>query len=193
MIARGGAILLVCAFGACKAGPLGRTADAGAEIADAGLPSREPAALVVDASSPPDDTVLPSTSDELVGRAGHLLEAISRDDATLANDILFPRDGWLLTREALDPGKDWESHVATPFRKGVHSLWRQHHAIDHAQVVSLVLGGAIRQTTPRKHGWKKPLWTASDSRLTFVANGRTRVVTIHEMVAWRGAWYVTRL
>jgi len=197
VIARGGAILLVClvcALGACKAGPLGRAADAGAETADAGRPlGGEPAALVVDASSPPDDTVLPSTGDELVGRAGHLLEAISRDDATLANDILFPRDGWLLTREALDPGKDWESRVATPFRKGVHSLWRQHRAIEHAQVVSMVLGGAIRQTTPRKHGWKKPLWTASDSRLTFVADGRTRVVTIHEMVAWRGAWYVTRL
>jgi hypothetical protein len=128
-----------------------------------------------------------------VARAGHLLEAISQDDPTLAGDILFPRDGWLSTRDAPDPGKNWEGHVASPFRRRLHTLWRQHKDLEHAQVVSLVLGGAIRQTAPRRHAWKKPMWTANDSRLTFVTDGRTRVISIHEMVAWRGAWYVTRL
>ena len=193
MIASWRAVLLVCAFEGCKVGPPSGGADSGAQAADAGADRREPAVLGVDASPPPDDAVLPPTSDELMGRAGHLLEAFSQDDATLAGDILFPRDGWLLTRDAPDPGKDWESRVAAPFRRRVHALWRQHHELNHAQVVSLVLGGAIRQTTPRHRGWKKGLWTASDSRLTFVADGRTRVVTIHEMAAWRGAWYVTRL
>lgn len=151
------------------------------------------AAVGIDASPPPDDAILPASGDELMARAGHLLEAISQDDATLAGDILFPRDGWLATREASDPGKEWDSRVASPFRRAVHTLSRQHHDSIHAQVVSLVLGGAIKQTTPRRHGWKKALWTVGGSRLTFVADGHTRVVSIHEMVAWRGAWYVTRL
>jgi hypothetical protein len=32
-----------------------------------------------------------------------------------------------------------------------------------------------------------------DSRLTFVVDGRTKTLTIREMTAWRGAWYITRL
>jgi len=187
------AIFFACVFGGCKAGPPTRGADSGTQSADAGGDVRDAAALGVDAAPAPDDTVLPATGDELVGRAGHLLEAISQDDAALAGDILFPRDGWLATRDAPDPGKDWDSRVATPFRRAVHALSRLHRDLGHAQVVALVIGGAIRQTTPRRRGWKKAMWTVSGSRLTFVADGRTRVVSIHEMVAWRGAWYVTRL
>ncbi len=187
------AALVACALGGCKAGPVSRGADSGAKP-DANADVGEAAAPAVDAAPlPPDDSVLPPTGDELTARAGHLLEAISQDDATLAGDILFPRDGWLATHDTPDPGKDWESHVATPFRRTVHALSRQQRDRSHTQGVSLVLGGAIRQTTPRRHGWKKALWTVSGSRLTFIADGRTRVVTIHEMVAWRGAWYVTRL
>jgi hypothetical protein len=29
--------------------------------------------------------------------------------------------------------------------------------------------------------------------LTFVVDGRTHAMSIREMTAWRGAWYVTRL
>jgi hypothetical protein len=32
-----------------------------------------------------------------------------------------------------------------------------------------------------------------ESRLTFVVDGHTRSLSIREMTAWRGAWYVTRL
>jgi len=30
------------------------------------------------------------------------------------------------------------------------------------------------------------------SRLTFLVAGHTRTLSIREMTAWRGAWYVTR-
>jgi hypothetical protein len=49
------------------------------------------------------------------------------------------------------------------------------------------------QIVPKKHGWKKPLWRVKHSKLTFVIEGKTHRVDIGEMVAWRGAWYVTRL
>jgi len=151
------------------------------------------AAMALDAA-PPDDAIPAPSSDELTTRARHLLEAIANDNPDLAADILFPRDGWLATRDAADPGKDWERRVASPFRRAVHAWWRRYgDELQRAQFASLELGRALVQATPRRHGWKKPLWTVHDSRLTFVVDGHTRTLSIREMTAWRGAWYVTRL
>jgi hypothetical protein len=146
----------------------------------------------VDSGAPPDDSIPSTSSDELTGRARHLLEAVGKDDPDLASDILFPRDGWMATRDADDPGKEWEKRVASPFRKAIHADAR-HHEIDRAQLVSLELGHAMVQSTPKRHGWKKPLWIVHGSRLTYVVDGHTRTLNIREMTAWRGAWYVTRL
>jgi hypothetical protein len=156
-----------------------------------GHPSATPTSGL-DAGAPPDDSIPSTSSDELTGRARHLLEAVGKDDPDLASDILFPRDGWMATRDADDPGKEWEKRVAAPFRKAVHAGAR-HHEIDRAQLVSLELGHAMVQSTPKRHGWKKPLWVVHGSRLTYVVDGHTRTLNIHEMTAWRGAWYVTRL
>ena len=126
-------------------------------------------------------------------RAKHLLEAIAQDNVDLASDILFPRDGWTTTRDAADPGKEWEKRVARPFRKALHSLSRHHKDLDRAKFASLELGHSMTQASPKKRGWQKPLWIVTGSRLTFVVDGRTRTLPVREMTAWRGAWYVTRL
>ncbi len=160
--------------------------DAASDAGDAG------AASALEAG-PVDDAIPPTSSDELTVRAKHLLEAIAQDNAELATDIQFPRDGWMATRDAADPGKEWDKRVAGPFRRAVHSLSRRHKDLDRAQFASLELGHEMIQVTPRRHGWQKPLWTVTGSRLTFVADGKTRTLTIREMTAWRGAWYVTRL
>jgi hypothetical protein len=159
---------------------------------DAGPDGRSDAAMPVLDAAPPDDSIPSTSSDELTGRARHLLEAVGKDDPDLATDILFPRDGWLATRDAADPGKEWEKRVAVPFRKAVH-VDSRHHEIDRAQLVSIELGHAMVQSTPRRHGWKEPLWIVHGSRLTYIADGHTRTLPIREMTAWRGAWYVTRL
>ena len=151
---------------------------------------------VIDAGPPPDDTMPEGTSAELTLRVKHLLEAIANDDPSLATDIEFPRDGWLLTHDVADPGKDWEKHVAHPFRKAVHALskrHKEHEEAAHAELVSIEIGHSAQQTTPKKHGWTKALWTVHESRITFVVDGRTHTMPIREMAAWRGAWYVTRL
>jgi hypothetical protein len=196
-VKRWSALFLTCAaLGplSCRARSLERSSDSGPEGA-----ASEPGDLdggagsLGDAFPPPEDTALPEPSDELKVRARHLLEAILSDDATLAGDILFPRDAWLATRDASDPGKDWEARVVAPFRKALRVLSRRQRDLNHIQAVSVELGGEFEQVTPRRHGWTKALWTVSGSRLTFVADGHTRTVSIREMVAWRGAWYVTRL
>jgi hypothetical protein len=141
----------------------------------------------------PADDLLPVATDGLSVRARHLLEAIAGDDAALATDILFPRDGWTSTRDAADPGKDWERVVAAPFRRGIHGMSRRHQNLARAQSVTLELGTAIAQVTPRSHAWKKAVWIAHGSHLVFVLDGRTRTLPVRELVAWRGEWYVTRL
>ena len=189
------AAALALALLGCKTGQpsavVGSAIDAAVEGgADA---SREARATVIIDADVPDDTALPSNTDEIQTRARHLVEAIAQGDATLAMDILFPRDAWLAMRDAADPGKDWEMHVAEPFRRSVRALGRHQRDLEHAEAISLQLGSTLSEAEPRKHGWKKPLWIVTGSRLTFVAGGHTRTLSIHEMVAWRGAWYVTRL
>jgi hypothetical protein len=181
--------LLPAALGGCKDSHGEAASDAAP--ADAGGDGRA-LAVALDAA-PPDDSIPPTSGDDLTARARHLLEAVGKDDPDLATDILFPRDGWLATRDAADPGKEWEKHVAAPFRRSVHASARHHAEIDRAQFVSLELGHVVVQSTPRRHGWKRPLWTVKGSRLTFLVDGHTRTLSVREMTAWRGAWYVTRL
>ncbi len=168
-------------------------AEAGARAVDAATDAAEAEAAIPAAAQAPDDLAPPVAGEELTGRARHLLEAIGRDDATLAADLLFPRDGWMTLRDASDPGKDWERHVSGLFRRSVHALSRRHLGLERAQFASLELGRTVSQATPKRRGWTKPLWTVRDSRLTFVVDGRTKMLPIREMTAWRGAWYVTRL
>jgi len=166
--------------------------DGGTDAAIGDAATAGVAAPIVEAG-PPDEAIPPSSSEELTERARHLLEAIAKDQPDLATDILFPRDAWLAAHDAVDPGKDWEAHVATPFRKAVRAQSRRHHGLDRAQFASLELGHTLAQATLHRHGWKKPLWVVRGSRLSFVVDGRTHTLPIHEMTAWRGAWYVTRL
>jgi hypothetical protein len=141
----------------------------------------------------PADDAMPERTEDMAVRARHLLEAIANDDAALATDILFPRNGWIATRDIADPGRDWDRHVAAPFRRSVHTLSRRREELSRAQFVSLELGPNVEQVTPRRRSWKLPLWTVRGSHVTFVVDGRTRTLVVREMIAWRGAWYVTRL
>ncbi len=159
-------------------------------IVDAGEAGN--AVALLDAA-PPDESIPAASSEDLTVRARHLLEAIAKDSSELGTDILFPRDGWLATRDAADPGKDWDRRVAAPFRRSVHALARGREDLDRAQQVTLEIGHTVVQVTPRRHAWKKALWQVRGSRLTYVVDGHTRTLAIHEMTAWRGAWYVTRL
>ena len=187
-------VLVVALGGGCRA-LHGGADDAGAldGAVDGPLDGAAARAAAASEAGPPDDEMPPTSSDELTTRAKHLLEAIAADDAELAGDIRFPREGWLATRDAADAGKDWDKRMAGPFRKSIHILSRRHKDLDRAQFVSMELGHSITQVTTRKHGWKKALWTVHGSRITFVVDGRTRTLNIPEMTGWRGAWYVTRL
>ncbi len=185
------AFALVLSTAAGCRGLHGATFDAGA--ADGGQDSREGGADSGLDAGPSDDAIPPTSSEELTVRARHLLEAIAQNNGDLASDILFPRDGWIATRDAADPGKEWEKRVARPFQRALRVLSHRHQDLGRAQFASLEFGHSMTQATPKRHGWQKALWIVTGSRLTFVVDGRTRTLPVREMVAWRGAWYVTRL
>jgi hypothetical protein len=190
----GRVVSLIAVLGALSSGCHGLRGSAGdAGASDAGSGGRDAMAEAGSDAGPTDDSIPPISSEELTVRAKHLLEAIAQDNGDLASDILFPRDGFIATRDAADPGKDWEKRVAHPFRRAVHALSRHHKDLDRAQFASLELGHSMTQATPKRHGWQKPLWIVTGSRITFVVDGRTRTLPVREMTAWRGAWYVTRL
>jgi hypothetical protein len=190
-LARRGALIacLLLAVPGCRGlrgGPDGGAADGGPESREGGLDAGADAA-------PADDAIPPTSSEELAVRARHLLEAIAQNNGELASDILFPRDGWMATRDAADPGKEWEKRVARPFQRSLRVLSHRHQDLGRAQFAALELGHSMTQATPKRHGWQKPLWIVTGSRLTFVVDGHTRTLPVHEMAAWRGAWYVTHL
>lgn len=180
-----------CAMAACRPSQATRW-DATDASADASVEAASRVAIAIDAA-PADDAMPPTSSDELTARARHLMEAIANDNPDLATDILFPRDGWAATRDADDPGKDWDKRVRAPFDRAIHKLSKRNKDVARAQFVSIALGRAMAQAAPKRRGWKTPLWSVRDSRLTFVVDGRTRTLSIRELTAWRGAWYVTRL
>ncbi len=182
-------VSLALALAGCKgsrASPDGGTA--APAVSDAAVEAAVEASAI--GSAPPDDAIPAMSSDELTVRAKHLLEAVAKDDPDLAVDIEFPREGWIAMRDSSDPGKEWDDHVDEKFRRSIHALAK--HSAD-AQFVSLELGHAVVQETAKRHGWKKPLWAVHGSRLTYLVDGHTRTIVIHEMIGWRGAWYVTRL
>jgi hypothetical protein len=171
------------ASAAADAGP----SDAGkdADAADAR------AALVADAA--PDESMIPATSsDELTTRAKHLLEAIAAGNADLATDMMFPRDGYVSSHDSKEATKLWDKKVSAPFKRHVSSLHKR-KGMDRAQFVSIDLGHSVSQITPKKHDWNKPLWRVKGSSLSYIVDGKTLKVPIAEMIAWHGAWYVTRM
>jgi hypothetical protein len=132
-------------------------------------------------------------SDELTIRARHLLEAIAKDDPSLATDIVFPRDAYIESRDAADPGKQWDDKIMGSFQRQVHALHKRTLGVERATFVGFELGQPISQVVPKKHEMTLTLWRVRHSRLDFTIEGKALRYDLGEMLSWRGAWYVTEL
>lgn len=192
---RGKGLVLALLAAACGERSSGSATDAGEAAVVARAPDggeAGPAAEVADAGAR--DTAMPAPpGEELSNRMRHLLEAIAQGNAELASDALFPRDAYAATRDLADPAKAWEQRVQGVFKRHVTTTHKRVKGIDGAKFVSFELGRSIAQVTPKRHGFKVPLWRARHSKLTFSLDGKTRHFDVVEMTAWRGAWYVTQL
>lgn len=148
-----------------------------------------------DAGASADDGAMPTTAsnEELTARMRHFVEAIAQNNPDLAGDVLFPRDAYVQVKDLEDPQKGWEKKVAGPFRRAVGKTHKRTHGAEGAKFVSFELGKAPEQVAAKRKDLKKPLYRVKHSRLTFSIEGKSHTVTIAEMTAWRGAWYVTKV
>ncbi len=162
------------------------TAGAGADAGPPPAPSAPAAAIV-------EETLPEITSDELTLRMRHLLEAIAQDNADLARDTLYPRDGFILLRDAKDPGKTWDQRVQAPFRKAVHRTHQRTKGIENAKYVAFEVGGSGVRVTARNREWKRDVFRAGHARLVFTIDGKAKHIEVGELVSYKGAWYVMRL
>ncbi len=164
---------------------------------DGGVPSLDDAAR----EAPPpawdagvaDDSLPAPESDDLTTRARHLLEAIAKDDPSLATDFLFPRDAYLVAKDAADPGKQWDTKVMGAFQKQVHTLHKRMSGIDHAQFTSFEIGQPIAQVVPKRRDLRMTLWRVRHSRLNFSIDGKAARFDLGDLTSWKGAWYVMQL
>jgi len=189
------ALLVAAAVAGCRPKPkpgaaLDAAPDARPPRADAGDGSAKPP---VDAAPPSDDSLPASTSGELTTRARHLLEAIQKDDPELAGDLVFPRDAFLLVKDAPDPGKLWDLKVLAAFKTQIHALHRHTKGVERAVFTSFEVGQPVTEAMPRKHDLRRMLWRSKRSRLGFTIDGKPSHFDVVEMTSWRGAWYVTKL
>ncbi|HRG99282.1 MAG TPA: hypothetical protein PLR99_23695 [Polyangiaceae bacterium] len=189
----------IAAAGACTPVPIvgydaaTTDAEAGAQALDAGD---------AEAAAPPkrrewdagvDDDAFPSSDQELELRMRHLLEAIAAGNPALAPDVLYPRDAWVRSRDASDPGKAWDHKVKPGFLRDVAKLHKRVKGMERARFVSFELGRAVAHVPARARDLKRALWRVKRSRLTYTIDDKTKHLDIAEMTAFRGAWYVTRL
>ncbi len=187
------ATVLLAGCGKADANPPDAAATLALRAADAEV-SVDAGAAVASKNARIDETALPKTSsEELVARMRHLVEALATNSPDLAGDVLFPRDAYVSLRDSNDAARAWEKTVSEPFRHAVERMFKRTPGMARAKFVAFELGAAVVQLPPKKREWLKPLWRVKHSVLTFTIDGRTRRLDIAEMTAWRGAWYVTRL
>ena len=141
-----------------------------------------------------EDDAFPSAADvELELRVKHLLEAIMAGNPSLAPDLLYPRDAWVRSRDATDPGKVWDHKVKPAFLRDIDKLHKRTKNVERARFVSFELGHSVAHLPVKHRDLKKPLWRVKRSKLTFTIDEKVKSIYINEMTSFRGAWYVTRL
>jgi hypothetical protein len=185
-------LALVLVFAGCT--PHRTKGDAGPPPSDAGHVAEAEASVpesgAAAAPGPAIDALPPSPSDDLTTRVRHLLEAIAKDDPSLATDIVFPRDAYVAAKDAADPGKHWDDKVMSAFQKQVHLLHKRTNGIERAQLTGFEMGVPISQVVPKKRDMKVALWRVRHCRLNFTIDGKASRIDVAELMSWRGAWYV---
>jgi hypothetical protein len=170
-----------------------------AGLPDAGVPanvgtdggpsdaSAHDAALITD-----DETAVPMTSEELVARSKHLVEAVAGDNPELAMDFLLSKDAYAQFYAEKDLTRAWERHMKRAFARAIHRLHRRRHSKD-AKFARFELGTRLVKGPVGKGKHRHHVWHAHGSRIFYTVDGREHPIAIREMIAWRGAWYISRL
>jgi hypothetical protein len=169
-----------------------------ASVAAAPGPSaREDVASSASASSlsPPDPenrTKPPLASEDLTERASHLLDALVKGDAALADDFFFPKEPFLPLKDVADPGRYFDQLLAT-YHRDITAIRKTRKSWEGATMVSFELGSAPGWVAPGKEYNKIGYFRTFHGKLRYAVGGAAREIVVTTIISWGGRWYVTHL
>jgi hypothetical protein len=134
----------------------------------------------------------PLTSADLEERAGHLLEAIVKNEPSIADDFFFPKAPFLPLKDVADPGRYFDQLLAT-YHRDVTALRGERKDWSGATFVSFELGTPPTWVAPGKEYNKIGYFRTFGGKLRYRVGDKTQEMKVSTIISWGGRWYVTHL
>jgi hypothetical protein len=168
------------------AAPASEPAAASALPAPAALPSPASSAAV----DPENRIKPPLTSDDLVERASHLLDAIVRGEPSLADDFFFPRAPFIPLKDVADPGRYFDQLLST-YHRDIMAIRKSKKSWEGASFVSFELGTVPGWVAPGKEYNKIGYFRTFHGKLRYALGNGGGTIDVTTIISWDGRWYVT--
>ena len=133
----------------------------------------------------------PSEGD-LVDRIGKLWLAIVRDDPSLAKDVFFPRDAFVLVKAMANPGRYYD-RLRRRFIQDIHDLHQRTANLDTAVFDHFKLvrrGGFVGVN---QEGNRLPYWASRHSFIYYRVGKQLKRIEVRVLISWDDRWYVIHL
>lgn len=125
-----------------------------------------------------------------------LVQAIVRDEPSLARPVFFPVVAYEQVKAVAKPARDWQYRLVRTFESDIHEY---HRALGPNPAQARWVGIDVPEPSAR---WMKPgsegnrlgYFRVLRSRLRILkADGKERAFEVTSMISWRGEWYVVHL
>jgi hypothetical protein len=134
----------------------------------------------------------PQVSDDLQERAAHLIDAIVKNDASLADDFFFPKAPFIPLKDVADPGRYFDQLLAT-YHRDIAALRSERKDWTGATFVSFELGTPPTWVAPGKEYNKIGYFRTFGGKLRYRIGDKSKEMTVSTIISWDGRWYVTHL
>lgn len=162
------------------------TATATASSTAAAPPAKDPDHDPANKARPPID------SEELQSRARALFDAIVQNNPSLAEDLWFPRDPFLILKDIKDPGKYWDQLHRT-YAKDIDKLHKKRKSWQGAEFEKFEPGSPPKWVKPGDEGNKIGYFRTVKGNLVYKMEGKSHKIEVRVMISWQKRWYITHL
>ena len=122
--------------------------------------------------------------------ASKLLDALKRDDPSVAAGFFFPADAFDLVKDMAVPGR-YHKKLVRWYEEDIHKEHGRFKSVEW-QFEDIELG-RCRWKEPGAEGNKLPYWSCGRNTVTARAGDRIRRFEIRVLINWGENWYVTHL
>ncbi|MET0591102.1 MAG: hypothetical protein ABW133_00280 [Polyangiaceae bacterium] len=134
----------------------------------------------------------PASSEDLQERAAHLIDAIAKNDASLADDFFFPKAPFIPLKDVAEPGRYFDQLLAT-YHRDIATLRGERKDWTGATFVSFELGTPPTWVAPGKEYNKIGYYRTFGGKLRYRVGDKNKEMTVSTIISWDGRWYVTHL